>query len=105
MGPPPTTLDYSGQEQVANTKATRITIGFSFTGTYFSLISFKRTDMIDQNETKAQGVSEYDLVFRYILLSQKNQHFRALQLTRNVEHGAGSVQTKQFPRKGYECQP
>ena len=26
-----------------------------------------------------------------------------LPSARNVKHGAGSVQTKQFPRKGYGC--
>ena len=80
------------------------TIGFSFAGTCFSAISFKRTDRSERNF--AEGVSAFDLSFCNILLKQKkNQSFRVLPLARNVKHGAGSVQRMQFPRKCYGCQP
>ena len=48
---------------------------------------------IDQNKTWAQGVSECDLIFRNILLSQ-NINFVVLPLAFNIKHGADSVQTK-----------
>ena len=61
---------------------------------------------IGENETWAQGVSACDLIFRYILLiTTKNKNFRILPLACYAKHGAGSVQAKQFLRKGYDCQP
>ena len=58
--------------------------------------------MIDHNETWAQGVSACGLIFRNIT---KNQNFGVLPLACNVKNGADTIQTKQFPLKGYGCQP
>ena len=78
------------------------TIGFTFAGTCFW--RYPLNGRIDQNETRDQGVSACDLIFRNILIT-KNQIFRVLPLACNVKHLAGSVQTKQSPRKSYGCQP
>ena len=38
-------------------------------------------------------------------LITENQNFGVFQLARNDKHGAGFVQTMQFPGIGYGCQP
>ena len=66
MGPLPTTLDYPGQELAANPKQLELlSVSDSRWPTFRRYLLNGR---IDQNETKAQGVSVYDLIFRNILL-------------------------------------
>ena len=55
---------------------------------------------IDQIESWAQGVPACDLICWLHTLITKNGFLR---LARNVQHGAGSVQTIQFLRKCYGC--
>ena len=79
------------------------TIGFGFAGTCFSAISLRRTDRSERN-LGTRGLSMWPNFSWYTLIT-KNQNFGVLPLARNVKHGAGSVQTKHLPRKGYGRQP
>ena len=76
---------------------------FQLRGYLFSAISVKRTDKSERN-LGTRGLSIGPNFTQYSLITN-DQNFRALPLTRNVKHRAGSVQTKQFPREGYGCQP
>ena len=78
------------------------TIGFSFAGTCFSAISIKRVYGSGRN-LDTRGLSTPPTFLQYTLITKKK--IRVLPLASNVEPAAGSVQTMQFLRKGYGCQP
>ena len=82
----------------------RHTIGFSFAGTCFSAIFFKRTDKSGRNLVTS-GFSKRPNFYNLRLKQKKNQNCRVLPMARNVKHGAGSAETKQFARQGNGCQP
>ena len=64
---------------------------------------FKRADRSERN----LGTRGFSILPNFSLhtLKAKNQNFRVLPLAPNIMHEAASVQAKQFPGRGYGCQP